>query len=175
MNNQSNSTRFLNNFHRQITAEGKELIYEFMLTYSRFECALKNSMTYLNSRNSKVEANWDLFVSDIRSVFNPEKTYEIRDGVIYLLNHPPKIQIQQNNGLFWQDRHYQDNTPDINKLCQAIRDIRNNLMHGGKFNGQFEPDVSRNYRLLKSGLIILNEWLDLSGPVKQLFHDPIGD
>lgn len=175
MNHQTNSKRFLNRFHGQITAEGKELIYEFILTFARFECALKNSLTYVNVRNRKVEANWDLFVSEINAQFNSAKNQEIRDAVAYLLDHPPKIQVQQNHGLSWQDRNNQENTPDINRLCQAIRDIRNNLMHGGKFHGHFEPEVSRNYRLINSSLIILNEWLDFSEPVKQLFHESIGN
>lgn len=144
-----------------------------MLTFARFECALKNSLTYVNASNNKVEANWDLFISNIRSSFDPEKNDEIRNAVTYLLTHPPKIQVRHNHALAWQDRHHPDNTPDINRLCQAIRDIRNNLMHGGKFHGHFEPEVSRNFILLNSSLIILNEWIDLSEPVKQLFHEPI--
>lgn len=173
MNNQTNSKRFLNTFHKQITVEGKEIIHEFMLTFARFECALKNSLVYANFSSNKVEANWDLFVRDIRNNFDRYKSKEISDAATYLLAHPPKIQVRQNHGLSWQDRHHQDNTPDINRLCQAIRDIRNNLMHGGKFHGHFEPEVSRNFILLNSSLIILNEWLDLSEPVKHLFLESI--
>jgi hypothetical protein len=62
---------------------------------------------------------------------------------------------------------------EINKLNLSIRDIRNNLFHGGKFNGNYQEDVSRNYILLKNSIIILDEWLSLNETVKQNFLTPI--
>ena len=74
--------RFIDKLNQSVTIEGQNLIIEFFITFSRFECALKTS----NFANG-------------------------------------------NNAL-------------------SIRDVRNNLFHGGKFNGNYQKDVSRNYILL---------------------------
>ena len=75
--------------------------------------------------------------------------------------------------LGWRDRTFNPNDPEINKLSLSIRDIRNNLFHGGKFNGNYQADISRNYILLKNAIIILNDWLSLSDQVRHNFLEPI--
>ena len=65
------------------------------------------------------------------------------------------------------------NKPITIELGLHIRTIRNNLFHGGKFKGIYQEDISRNYILLQSAMIILNEWLDLNEDVKTLFLEDI--
>jgi hypothetical protein len=121
-----------------------------------------------NGNGNKAEANWDLFTSDIRVHFNKKKNTELSDAVNYILAHPPRIQKYIDGQIAWQNRIF-NNQPEINRLSQSIRDIRNNLFHGGKFTGRYEQDASRNVKLLKSAMIILDEWLLLSEPVKRAF------
>ncbi len=173
MNGFSNSQKFKTHFEEQISDEGQNLVLEFFLTFSRFECALKNSIIYASLRRNSVEPNWDLFVSDIRGSFNVEGNVQLSEAVAYLLSNPPKIQQLKDGAILWEDRVFQENEPELNRLCLSIRDVRNNLMHGGKFQGRYEPDISRNYILLKSSVTILNEWLELSEDIKQLFHERI--
>ena len=91
-----------------------------------------------------------------------------------MLSNPPKIQSISGSEIVWIDRQFQNNTPEICKLDQHIRDVRNNLFHGGKFNGVFEREISRNFKLLHSALIVLNEWLELDDDVKKLFFESLG-
>jgi len=164
---------FINKLKESITNEGQILINDFFVTFSRFECALKAS-GFINGSDDRVSANWETFVASIRDDFdNAQKTSQIHFAVEYLINHPPKIQNYSNNQLGWRDRTFEDNLPLINKLCLSIKDIRNNLFHGGKFNGNFEEEVSRNFILLNSAIEILNHWLQLSQTVRQNFLAPI--
>ncbi len=162
------SKQFIENLNKSITIEGQNIMNEFFITFSRFEFALK-SANYVNTDNGKVMANWDTFTQSISNSFNVEKTQILKKSIEYLLENPAKIQIIDNGQLGWKNRVFEVNAPLINKLSLTIRDIRNNLFHGGKFNGSYEQDVSRNFLLLKYSIIVLNEWLNLDINLKDNF------
>jgi hypothetical protein len=166
------SKRFIKNLNKTITVEGQTLMTEFFITFSRFEYALKAS-NFANGNQDRVTANWESFVASIAAAFNEEKTAGLKAAVEYLVQNPPRVQSLGNGQLSWRSRTFQANEPLINKLGLSIRDVRNNLFHGGKFNGNYQKDVSRNFILLKNSIIILNEWLDLSAAVKQNYLEPI--
>ena len=160
---------FLKRFNQTITVEGQNLITEFFITFSRFECALKES-GFATGNGQHVNPNWDSFTQNISTSFeNSEKNVTVKNAIEYLSNNPPRIQNLENGLLSWRGRIFQNNDPTINKLSLSIRDIRNNLFHGGKFNGNYEEDVSRNFILLKHSIVILNHWLNLNNNVKQNF------
>lgn len=167
------SKTFIKRLNSSITVEGQNLINEFFVTFSRFECALK-AAGFANGDNNKVSPNWDTFTASIRESFDNEQRPEILNTAIgYLSNHPPRVQNYENDQLGWRERPFQPNEPLINKLSLSIRDVRNNLFHGGKFNGNYQEDVSRNFILLKHSIEILNHWLKLSPIVRQKFLEPI--
>lgn len=168
------SENFVNHYENIVTDEGKELVKNFFITYSRFEFALKGSIVFANDRGNRVEPNWDRFINSIRDDFDKSSSDELLESVTYIIESPPKIQLLENEMLVWKARTWQNNPPEINKLRQHISDIRNNLFHGGKFYGTYQEDVCRNYKLIYSGLIILNEWLELNLEVKGLFLRRIG-
>ena len=89
------------------------------------------------------------------------------------LNNSPRVQSLNSNSLNWNDRVFPENTPEINMLSLHIKDIRNNLFHGGKFNGIYERDVSRNYKMISSALIVLNELVVLNADVLRDFLSDI--
>lgn len=163
---------FINQLNQGITVEGQTLIIEFFITFSRFECALKTAQ-FVSGDDERVLPNWELFVASIRPAFDKHHSPELRDAFDYILNHPPRIQIVQANQLGWRDRVFQVNEPEINRVGLSIRDVRNNLFHGGKFQGNFQQDVSRNYILLKNSIIVLNDWLRLSDAVRESYLQPI--
>jgi hypothetical protein len=166
------SKRFIEKLNKTITVEGQTLMTEFFITFSRFECALKAS-NFVSGNQDRVSANWDTFTASIAAAFKEEKTATLKDAVEYLIQNPPRVQSLDNGQLSWRNRNFQENEPLINKLSLSIRDVRNNLFHGGKFNGNYQEDVSRNFILLKNSITILNEWLELSAAVKQNYLEPI--
>jgi hypothetical protein len=163
---------FINDLNSTITVEGQNLIVEFFITFSRFECALKAS-SFLGGDADRAWPKWDMFVATIRPLFDKNHSPELREAFDYILHHPPRVQMVQGNQLAWRNRTFQQDEPEINKVALSIRDIRNNLFHGGKFQGNFQPDISRNYILLKNAIVVLNDWLRLNDPVRNYYLQPI--
>ncbi|GEM50767.1 hypothetical protein EB1_05570 [Empedobacter brevis NBRC 14943 = ATCC 43319] len=165
------TTQFIEQFNQAFNENGRKLIQEFFISFSRFEYALKAS-DFING-NDRITRNWDAYVVSISSIFDPTKNEILQESVNYLIENPPKIQAINENGIIWSDRNLDQSTPIVNKLRLHISDVRNNLFHGGKFNGTFSPENSRNYKLLQSCLIILNEWIEISPNIKNNFSQPI--
>jgi len=164
---------FVDRFNLTISQEGQILINEFFISFARFECALK-ATGFVSGNFEKVSANWDGFTSSIRNEFdNRIRPIQIKSAIDYLNENPPRIQNYIDGNLAWRDRVFAANQPLINRLSLSIRDIRNNLFHGGKFNGNYQEDFSRNYILLRSAIIVLNYWLELNDDVKRNFLEPI--
>ena len=156
-------------FNSDISSKNKSLVFVFLITFSRFEFALKNSIEFATSNKSGVKPNWDKFCNSLENLFNKSNSRDLSEAVDYLLNNPPKIQHLENNTIIWQDRIFDNTTSIMNQLNLHIRTIRNNLFHGGKINGKSEKELVRDFNLLNSAMIILNEWLTLNEKVKRLF------
>jgi hypothetical protein len=150
---------------------GKDLIFKFFITFARFEFALKNSNDFcIVSQRGKCSADWDKFIKSIKD-FDPDINLDLREACMYIIENPPKKQSKRGNQLQWEDSVFEGT--GLQKLNIYIRRIRNNLFHGGKFNGIMIPDVSRNARLITSALIVLNNWIDLNQEIKDLFISDI--
>lgn len=161
------SKQFLDKINETFTDTGKDLIFEFFVTFSRFECVLKSNSFF----TVKAEPDWDKFVNSIKNVFDRTISEEINNAVEFLIQNPPRIQYVDSGIVAWKDRNIDENTPLLNKLRLHICDIRNNLFHGGKFDGNLEPEISRNYELINSALLILNNWLTLNNQLRRSFID----
>lgn len=164
-----NTQQFVEHYENSFDENGRKLILEFFIAFSRFEFALKAENFVLGV--DRINADWDRYVGSI--LFNPNATPELRVSVDYILNNPPRVQSIRNNVIVWTNRNFNPNTSDVLKLRYHITDIRNNLFHGGKFNGTFEPENSRNFILVNSALQILNNWLTLNPNVHNQFSQNI--
>ncbi len=164
-----NTDRLLTYFER--IPEGQILIFKFFITFARLECALKNSSRFLKGDNTFSAANWDKFITTLDN-FDPNSTNDLRLATDYILNNPPKKQVIQDNQLIWIDSLVTQQSV-VKQLNIYIRRIRNNLLHGGKFNGNYTPEVSKNYMLLKSAIIIMNYWINLDNEIKELFNTDV--
>lgn len=122
-----------------------ELASEVFIEFARFEYCLKMS-GFLRSLDGNAEPDWDTFSNcdEIKKLFK-----EIKNGsatacnkMHYILTEPPKKQIVKGGILEWEQ------APEISNSQEyfaAVRRVRNNLFHGGKFNGVFfEPERSAN-------------------------------
>jgi hypothetical protein len=144
----------------------KEVIYDFFITFSRFESALQNTTRFI--KNDTGEANWDIFASSIRMTFKSGKSKQLKEAVNYILENPPKRIAEKDGRLVWEDSILGKKEPEAHKLNIYIRRIRNNVLHGGKFNGVYSPE-SRNFRLINYALVVLNDWLDYDKEVRENF------
>ena len=166
----------------QQTRVDKDLLFEFFLTFSRFEYALKESKFFqrLYTERTKcfkppnAQPDWDRFAVSLRDSFSADKTDELSEACEYIELSPQFRQVIVNNDIFWETPIRPEGEKQIEFLLRMIRCIRNNLFHGGKYNNLgIQEATERIERLLKSSLIILKECLDLSSVVSNAFDEAI--
>jgi hypothetical protein len=140
---------------------------EFFRTFSRMEYALKAAGFMVENRRN-AEADWGLFATAIGNALVDENSDAVREAVAYIRKNPPKKQVNIRGLIQW------DKTPpraanDTELILRYVCRVRNNLFHGGKFNGRwFEPQ--RSGELIHASLIILNFCRQACPDVDRAFH-----
>ncbi len=142
-----------------------QLAVRMFRQYSRMEYALK-AAGYLINHNGDAKADWVKLGNAIDPEFEAmsQQHGELQDAVHYLRESPPKKQIVEDGQLDWKDVKPTAPTPTSEILLYVAR-VRNNLFHGGKFNGMwFDPD--RSLQLLPRSMVVLDTVLELSPQVR---------
>jgi hypothetical protein len=153
------------------TSVDKDLLLNFFLNFARFEFALKASgFTRLRGRDG-VEPNWDNFINSITEVFNKDHSEELRKACDYILSNPPKRQVLSNNGIPWEDNNPRISENNTEFIIRMVKQIRNNLFHGGKYDSESAKNSERKTILLNSALTILDYCLSLNGDLKYNYND----
>lgn len=134
--------------------------------FARTEYALKAVGHHKGDGNA--EPDWTAFAETVRPVLENPQGAELTAAVQYLLAHPPKKQIIRDGVLDWSDdRPRARSQADL--ILLYVRRARNNLFHGGKFNGRwFEPERSAD--LLRHCLAILSAVVDGSDAVRAAYQ-----
>lgn len=147
--------------------ELNRLATELFKTFSRFEYSLKASGFHKGDGNA--EPNWRAFAESVTEMFENPNPSQFADAVNYILTHPPKKPIIAKGLLEWNVSEPQtDLKADL--VLLYVRRVRNNLFHGGKFNGHwFAPE--RSEALLSNSLIILSRCLEESVPVRDAYEN----
>ena len=168
MNRQLDMKKQVEEFHNQLDSSATE-VFDFFICFSKFECALKQAGYYhWNERHKKLSPDWKTFTKDIASEFDKdsERRERILDEAIkYFQDHPPQKQTRKEGQVDWKDVPY-DNGPLLEWLVDAIKRVRNNLFHGGKYPYSDLQEPARNPSLLNYSLTILQESLALCGSEK---------
>lgn len=140
----------------------------FFVFFSRFEFALKRTEYLMAGKKKRAKPNWDGFANDLGQSFLEE--VRASDKAAALLTRPPKKQIVINGRLEWQDGQL---ITDTKKLFEAIRLVRNNLFHGGKFPEpvRLVPDVSHDRELLVQSQKVLEMALPKRSSVNEAFYE----
>jgi hypothetical protein len=127
------------------------LAYEFFREFARYEYCLK--ATGLREDTRAAKASWRKYAAEVSQVIDAPQCQELKDAVAYFTAHPPKKQIVNDGALDWDETLPAHNSKAELILLLICR-VRNNLFHGGKFNGRwFEPQ--RSEELMRYALVIL--------------------
>lgn len=146
-----------------------QLAAEMFRTFARFEYALKAAGYHKG--NGAAEPNWRSFAESIPGAFDGPADTPLGEAVRYILEHPPKKQVVAGGNLDWSEEAPQTDLQS-DRVLIYVRRVRNNLFHGGKFNGRwFEPQ--RSEILLRHSLTILRACLDASDDVRQAFNSQV--
>lgn len=153
-----------------VIGENRNITYDFFATFSRFEFSLKHSGFAKGDRQRNALANWDKFAAEHNELFQHElklaKNDLLIEAVNYLFENPPRRLKFEKGQLKWQERNIQRRT--LEELLVIVRAIRNNLFHGSK-NLVIFNEPTRDSKLISSGLIVLNECLNLNRTLKLKF------
>jgi hypothetical protein len=152
-----------------------ELLLNFFLTFSRFEYGLKNSGVFIRHPARPkgplpAEPDWDTFAVSLRTVFDSTKSEELKEACRYLFESPPNKQVIVNGAPAWETPT-RDQVTDFEFLLRAVRIVRNNLFHGGKYKIELHETTERTEKLLRSTLVVLNECLRLAPNVRNAFEE----
>ncbi|HVF61939.1 MAG TPA: hypothetical protein VNJ70_19190 [Thermoanaerobaculia bacterium] len=102
--------------------------------------------------DTRVDADWDLFGRVINPQFNSIQDPALSEAVTYLLGRPPKKQVLIDDRLDWRDAPPDPNLSRAHRVLLAVRRVRNNLFHGGKFLAPDEPGDDRDRLLVQHSL-----------------------
>lgn len=142
------------------------LAFQFFKIFARFEYALK-AAGFHRGNERKAEPDWDAFAKSLNGLFEQKHEDELGEAVAYMLGQPPKVQwVNAAGQLEWAERP--EKGPTACRLLRYIRRVRNNLFHGGKFNGHWFAH-ERSERLIRHSLTILEVCLRESRDVKRAF------
>src|SRR5438105_6143516 len=117
------------------------LAAELFRTFARFEYALKAVGYHMG--DGRAAPNWRAFAESIPVAFDDPQDPDLKAAVAYILEHPPRKQVVANGVLAWSGEPPQTDLLS-DRILLYVRRVRNNLFHGGKFNGRwFEPQRSK--------------------------------
>jgi len=131
-----------------------ELGKNFFHLFFMFEYALKaNNFTKRDRHRNKVivGVDWRDFAQNNPDLLNNEleQNERVTPSIEYLLANPPKVQAMDDNGrMEWVDNEIREGTSAEVELCIHICQVRNNLFHGGKFNGYVFDTPERSRTLI---------------------------
>jgi hypothetical protein len=154
-------TPFLDEVYGQVIFD-RELVFKFFTVFSLFEYALKRTGFCSVGRNGEAKADWKAFAEAIHPNFKPMPGSELAEAVKYMTVYPVMLEVRANSGLVFTQRTRQPDINDTGWLSILVRGVRNNLFHGGKFRF----DEKRDPDLIKSSLVILENWAHLNPDVE---------
>ena len=148
----------------QLTTELEQFAIQLFQKFARIEYALKAAGFHRG--DGPAWPNWKEFASSVSGVLENDPAIAV--AIKYMSEKPPKQQIIQNQHLKWEDAAPKENITW--EILSCVQRVRNNLFHGGKFNGRwFEPERSKE--LLSHSLSILDACLRASPDLKEAFEN----
>lgn len=129
-----------------------ELAFRFFKLYAQCEYALKAIGYGRAGVKGVAEADWDRFANERAAGLMKDNDHQLVAARTYLLEHPPKRQVWAKGTVTWEA--VPNNEQSVQILFGHIRRVRNNLYHGGKFNGNWiDPD--RSEELISNSLVVM--------------------
>lgn len=108
---------------------------------------------HLVPRRRDAQADWAAFAASLGDSLESPSNDALKDALAFLRASTPRKQINDNGQVEWDDTP-PDAQCEAELILRYVCRVRNNLFHGGKFNGRwFDPE--RSGELIAASLIIL--------------------
>lgn len=136
----------------------------FFRRFSRFEFALKDT-GYVIGDQHRADPHWDGFANAIKANAGEQQFLRRAHQIApTLMGNPPRKQV-----LLKKKLNFKNAAPilSVSAVFIAIRCVRNNLFHGGKFGN---PDAARDANLIREAQGLLEEALRYHPEVRDAFE-----
>lgn len=151
------------------------LVLEFLLTFARFEYALKRIPRYrrVDRRTRRVSPNWSEYCEAQANRFDPSSDQELHQAYHYLDRYRPGVQSADPLGMLYWEAPPRGKKTDLEWVLSLVRNVRNNLFHGGKYPSPTAPleDAGADRHLLDASLTILRAAAELSDDFWNLYTE----
>jgi hypothetical protein len=141
-------------------------VTRFFYFFSKLEHALKRN-EFLIKNQADAKADWDTFADKLGNEFFQKIKAE--HDIQILFKVPPRKQINNAGTLDWKDEASPQNVKD---LFVALRRVRNNLFHGGKYPYAPVEEPSRNDKLLRACLFVMESVINENTNIRATFNEP---
>ena len=161
----------MSNYAASFQAEDRERVFRFLALFARSECALKCTGFVHAGRYGQAEANWEEYadrVSESVAALSDATFVAAREA---LLNPPPMRQHLEGNRIRWRPNPRRPDETDTLYLLRVVRDVRNNLFHGGKYQDGPVEELARDRRLIDNATAVLEACVELEPRVRAAFED----
>jgi hypothetical protein len=150
------------------------LVLNFFEKFSRFECALKKAGFVKGDSNGGASPAWNEFADTFGEKLDAVKDEEFASAKSFLLLEPPRKQaFVAPKSVRWEPNPRRGNESDARYLLRLVRDVRNNLFHGGKYpvtdGGPISDESLRHAKLLRACLTVLNQCRSLDAAIGNAF------
>ena len=148
----------------------RDLVFEFFWKFSVFECALKRS-GFLKKKKKIAEPDWDDFASKIDDQFNALDSPGFREAVAKIIRLSPRRLMNRELKLKWEPMERELNQTDAVYVSRLLRNVRNNLFHGGKYPDGQQFEIARDREILRTALTILDGYYELHPGIQCLIRE----
>lgn len=124
---------------------------------------------FLSKGNGNAEANWSAFAKEVEAFVQTPENPNLTNAIDFIFSHPPKKQVILNGKIQWSESAPNKKLKAESLLIYVCR-VRNNLFHGGKFNGHwFEPE--RSEQLIQNSFLILKACVNKVASTREAYRD----
>lgn len=145
-----------------------DLATELFRVFAQFEYCLKVTGYCVAGPGDAAHPDWTRFARELPPL-SGEAGADVVAAIAYILGRPPKKQVYVDKVLQWRVVAPQaENENDL--IFLYVRRVRNNLFHGGKFNGRFF-DPERSSELLEHSIMILMAAIFISRDMLEAYEN----
>lgn len=155
------------NYIATFTNEDKDRVFRLLATFSRWEYALKRTGYAKPGSHGQAEADWNKYVDAVAIPLAQIATPRYVAARNYITTHPP-LCWQYRDG--WQPNPKRENETEARYLFRMVRDVRNNLFHGGKFQNGIVEELSRDREVIDAATTVLEECVNLRPEMQREFE-----
>lgn len=137
----------------EIFPELEHAAFDFFFSFSRFEFALKEGGYLQDIKPGAVaQPGWAQFVASFCATYASSAA-----GTQLIALSPMRQRVSADGTLCFEEENFDGNASDLEKVTRLLKNVRNNLFHGGKHGPRGWTDPARTIELLHCAAQLIQE------------------